>query len=81
MKLLTKVVVLAGKVTKLVDVDVLGARVWVVVETYGAVMYSAYVWTLADGLFINFKLQRGLTSLLTWLNLCFNHCASWQSRG
>lgn len=32
MKLLTKVVVLPGRVTKLVEVDVLGARVWVVVE-------------------------------------------------
>ena len=53
MKLLIKVVVLAGKVTKLVDVNVLGARVWVVVETYGTVMYSVYVWTLADGLFIS----------------------------
>jgi hypothetical protein len=52
-KLLTKVVVLAGKVTKLVDVEVLGARVWVVVETYGTVMYSVYVWTLADELFVS----------------------------
>lgn len=52
MKLLIKVVVLAGSVTKLVQVDVLGAIVWVVVETYGTVMYSVYVWTLADGLFV-----------------------------
>lgn len=43
MKLLIKVVVLAGSVTKLVQVDVLGAIVWVVVETYGTVMYSVYV--------------------------------------
>lgn len=55
MKLLNIVVVLAGKVKKLVDVDVLGARVWVVVETYGTVTYSVYVWTLADGLFISLK--------------------------
>lgn len=40
MKLLNKVVVLAGRVTKLVEVDVLGAMVRVVVETYGTVMYS-----------------------------------------
>jgi hypothetical protein len=39
-KLLNKVVVLGGRLTKLVKVDVLGAMVWVVVETYGTVMYS-----------------------------------------
>jgi hypothetical protein len=39
-KLLIKMVVLAGSVTKLVEVDVLGATVWVVVEMYGTVMYS-----------------------------------------
>ena len=53
---MNKVVVLAGKVTKLVDVDVLGAMVWVVVETYGTVMYSVYVWTLADGLCISWPI-------------------------
>jgi len=42
-KLLTNVVVLAGAVTKLVDVSVVGARVCVVVDVYGTVMYSVYV--------------------------------------
>lgn len=54
MKLLIKIVVVAGKVTKLVEVDVLGAMVWVVFETYGTVMYSVYVWTLAGRLFISY---------------------------
>ena len=40
MRLLVKVVVRSESVTKLVEVDVLGAIVRVVVEMYGTVMYS-----------------------------------------
>ena len=57
MKLLVKVVVRAGSVTKSVKVDVLGAMIWVVVETYGTVMYSVYVWTLANGLFVRWPIE------------------------
>lgn len=57
MKLLVKVVVRAGSVTKSVKVDVLGAIIWVVVEIYGTVMYSVYVWTLANGLFVRWSLN------------------------
>lgn len=47
LKVLTRVVVLAGKVRTCVEVYVLGAIVRVSVDVNGIVIRSVYVWTLA----------------------------------
>lgn len=73
--MLTKVVVLAGKVRTCVEVYVLGAIVRVSVEVNGIVIRSVYVWTLARVVQRSFAQWRGdgwkpFADLPGWTSVC-----------